>query len=170
MTPFEVLFGVKMKHKEDIDILNIIEQESVELFNENRYDLRITARENIQKIQEENRRTASKITKLAQLYKEGDIVAIKRTQFGTGLKISPKIYGPYKVTKVKRNNRYDVIKVGQGEGPERTSTAADLMKPYPVHSSGTEDWSGWPNAGSLDGVDGARSLEGGVRHGEETKD
>jgi len=96
MTPFEVLFGVKMKHKEDIDILNIIEQESVELFNENRYDLRITARENIQKIQEENRRTASKITKLAQLYKEGDIVAIKRTQFGTGLKISPKFYGPYK--------------------------------------------------------------------------
>jgi len=96
--------------------------------------LRITARENIQKIQEENRRTASKITKPAQLYKEGfvqgssctrkDIVAIKRTQFGTGLKISSKFYGPYKVTKVKRNNRYDVIKVGQGEGPERTSTAA----------------------------------------------
>jgi len=86
------------------------------------------------------------------------------------LKISPKFYRPYKVTKIKRNNRYDVVKVEQGEGLEQTSTAADFMKPYPVHSSGTEDWSGWPSAGHLDGVRNARSLDGNERHSDNKKE
>jgi len=55
MTPFEVLFGVKMRHKENIDILHVRARIgglfNEELFNENRHDLRITARKNIQKIQ-----------------------------------------------------------------------------------------------------------------------
>ncbi|XP_037297451.1 uncharacterized protein K02A2.6-like [Manduca sexta] len=65
-------------------------------------------------------------------YKEGDIVAIKRTQFGPGMKIKPKYLGPYRITKVKRFDRYDVEKVDQStEGPNKTSTAADLMKQWP---------------------------------------
>ncbi|GFU94005.1 hypothetical protein TNCV_2390941 [Trichonephila clavipes] len=32
--------------------------------------------------------------------KEGDLVAIQRTQFRAGLKLRPKFLGPYKVTKV----------------------------------------------------------------------
>lgn len=38
--------------------------------------------------------------------------------------------GPYEVTKVKRNNRYDVRKVGYGDVPVNTSTPADRMKPW----------------------------------------
>lgn len=60
------------------------------------------------------------------------MVAIKRTQFGAGLKLRPKYLGPYRVTKVKRNDRYDVEKLDtHNEGPGRTSTSADQMKRWP---------------------------------------
>ncbi|GFS47644.1 retrovirus-related Pol polyprotein from transposon 17.6 [Trichonephila clavipes] len=61
-------------------------------------------------------------------YEIGDIVAIQRTQFGTGLKLRPKFFGPYEVVKVKPKDRYDVRKIGLHEGPNTTSTAADHMK------------------------------------------
>ncbi|GFY64444.1 hypothetical protein TNIN_32911 [Trichonephila inaurata madagascariensis] len=44
------------------------------------------------------------------MYKEGDLVAIQRTQFGTGLKLRPKFLGPYKITKVNSRDRYEVEK------------------------------------------------------------
>ncbi|GFW11451.1 transposon Tf2-6 polyprotein [Trichonephila clavipes] len=64
----------------------------------------------------------------AYQYEIGDIVAIQRTQFGTGLKLRPKFFGPYEVVKVKPKDRYDVRKIGLHEGPNTTSTAADHMK------------------------------------------
>ncbi|GFW30397.1 hypothetical protein TNCV_453351 [Trichonephila clavipes] len=45
-------------------------------------------------------KTYNRRRKKASLYKEGDLVAIQRTQFGAGLKLRPKFLGPYKVTKV----------------------------------------------------------------------
>jgi len=63
-------------------------------------------------------------------YKVGDLVAIKRTQFGSGLKLFPKFLGPYQITIIKRNDRYGVTKAGEHEGPNVTSSAADLMKPW----------------------------------------
>ncbi|GFW81273.1 hypothetical protein TNCV_376211 [Trichonephila clavipes] len=70
--------------------------------------------------------------KKASLYKEGDLVAIQRTQFGAGRKLRPKFLGPYKVTKVNPQDRYEVEKVGQHEGPNSTTTSADLMKHFYV--------------------------------------
>ncbi|GFW83641.1 uncharacterized protein TNCV_2204901 [Trichonephila clavipes] len=61
---------------------------------------------------------------------EGDLVAIQRTQFGAGLKLRPKFLGPYKVTKVNSKDRYEVEKVGQHDGPNSTTTSADLMKHF----------------------------------------
>ncbi|KAJ0171338.1 hypothetical protein K1T71_012888 [Dendrolimus kikuchii] len=70
--------------------------------------------------------------KAGDIYQIGDIVAIKRTQFGTCLKLKAKYLGPYRVVKVKRNDRYDVEKVDPcDEGPNRTSTAVDYMKRWP---------------------------------------
>ncbi|GFV68574.1 uncharacterized protein TNCV_3130291 [Trichonephila clavipes] len=68
--------------------------------------------------------------KKASLYKEGDLVAIQRTQFAAGLKLRPKFLGPYKVTKVNYKDRYEVEKVDQHEGPNSTTTSADLMKHF----------------------------------------
>ncbi|GFX28314.1 transposon Tf2-9 polyprotein [Trichonephila clavipes] len=79
-------------------------------------------------MQEENCRNFNKKRKKAYQYEIGDIVAIQRTQFGTGLKLRPKFFGPYEVIKVKPKDRYDVRKIGLHEGPNTTSTAADHMK------------------------------------------
>ncbi|GFT08285.1 transposon Tf2-9 polyprotein [Trichonephila clavipes] len=79
-------------------------------------------------MQEENCRNFNKKRKKAYQYEIGDIVAIQRTQFGTGLKLRPKFFGPYEVVKVKPKDRYDVRKIGLHEGPNTTSTAADHMK------------------------------------------
>lgn len=82
------------------------------------------------KIQEENKKNFDRKRKESHKYKEGDLVAIERTQFGTGLKLRPKFFGPYKVVKVKPKDRYDVVKIGLHDGPTSTSTAADKMKPW----------------------------------------
>ncbi|KAH8373459.1 hypothetical protein KR009_007683, partial [Drosophila setifemur] len=56
------------------------------------------------------------------------MVAIKRTQFGTELKLKAKYLGPYKVVKVGNHGRYEVEKVGEGEGPYKTLTVAEYIK------------------------------------------
>ena len=85
----------------------------------------------IVKVQEENRNNYNKNRREPIKYELGCLVAIKRTQFGSGLKLIPKYLGPYRITKIKRNDRYDVEKVDVNtSGPLRTSTAADHMKPW----------------------------------------
>lgn len=97
------------------------------------------------KLQEENRKVYNRNRKEAVKYKIGDLVAIQRTQQGGGLKLRGKFLGPYEVTKINRRDRYEVLKIGQHEGPNVTSTAADFMKPWSTAyddedtSSGTDD-------------------------------
>ncbi|GFX68135.1 uncharacterized protein TNCV_4439581 [Trichonephila clavipes] len=67
-------------------------------------------KKNIETLQSENRKTYNRRRKKASLYKECDLVAIQRTQFGAGLKLRPKFLGPYKVTKVNSKDRYEVEK------------------------------------------------------------
>ncbi|GFV25544.1 hypothetical protein TNCV_1148141 [Trichonephila clavipes] len=132
-SPFELLIGVKMKNPEDVMIRNLIEEESQEQLFQHRDNLRREAKQNILKIQEENRRTYNRKRKEAHLYKKGDLVAIMRTQFGNKLKLRIKYFGPYQVTKVKPHDRYDVAKIGDHEGPNVTSASADQMKIWTWH-------------------------------------
>ncbi|GFS62982.1 uncharacterized protein TNCV_2054521 [Trichonephila clavipes] len=78
---------------------------------EQREFLRYDAKKNIETLQSENRKTYNRRRKKASLYKEGDLVAIQRTQFGAGLKLRPKFLGPYKVTKVNSKDRSVIRKV-----------------------------------------------------------
>ncbi|GFW87859.1 transposon Tf2-8 polyprotein [Trichonephila clavipes] len=132
-SPFELLIGVKMKNPEDVMIRNLLEEESEEQLFQHRDNLRREAKQNILKIQEENRRAYNRKRKEAHLYKKGDLVAIMRTQFGNKLKLRIKYFGPYQVTKVKPHDRYDVAKIGDHEGPNVTSASADQMKPWTWH-------------------------------------
>ncbi|GFX65228.1 hypothetical protein TNCV_4821191 [Trichonephila clavipes] len=129
-TPFELLVGIKMRNKEDILINDLLLEEMAKELLEQREFLRNDAKKNIETLQSENRKTYNRRRKKASLYKEGDLVAIQRTQFGAGLKLRPKFLGPYKVTKVNFKDRYEVEKVGQHEGPNSTTTSADLMKHF----------------------------------------
>ncbi|GFT21022.1 transposon Tf2-6 polyprotein [Trichonephila clavipes] len=127
-TPFELLVGIKMRNKEDILLKDLLLEEMAKELLEQREFLRNDAKKNIETLQSENRKTYYRRRKKASLYKEGDLVAIQRTQFGAGLKLRPKFLGPYKVTKVNSKDKYEVEKVGQHDGPNSTTTSADLMK------------------------------------------
>lgn len=137
-TPFEVLIGTKMKNKEDVLIQELINQEIVTEFCENRECIRQESKQQILKVQEENKHRYNLRRKKAKNYKEGDLVAIKRTQFGPGLKVSQKYLGPYEVVKAKGNERYDVVKVGHHDGPMRTSTCSEYLKPWIDYTSESE--------------------------------
>ncbi|GFV46718.1 hypothetical protein TNCV_1881771 [Trichonephila clavipes] len=96
MTPFELLFGTKMKSCQDIEIVELLNDEITAQFQEQRDALRQDAKKQIYKVQDENRRTYNLRRRQAHKYQLHDLVAIKRTQFGPGLKLKQKYLGPYK--------------------------------------------------------------------------
>lgn len=147
-SPFRILTGLEMRISARPEIQAILHQEIVAELDMERDKVRNEAKENIHKIQQENIRSFNEKRKAAKVYKVGDLVAVRRTQFGPGLKLKPKFLGPYKVTKLHKHERYDVEKVGDHEGPRVTSTAADSMKPW-CRSIGTNDRSGGPNVGYI---------------------
>ncbi|GFU23109.1 transposon Ty3-I Gag-Pol polyprotein [Trichonephila clavipes] len=100
MTPFELLFGTKMKSCQDIEIVELLNDEITAQFQEQRDALRQDAKKQIYKVQDENHRTYNLRRRQAHKYQLHDLVAIKRTQIGPGLKLKQKYLGPYKVTKV----------------------------------------------------------------------
>lgn len=131
-----------MKNKEDIQIKEMLEKETVQAFDQQREEMRNNCRQQILKIQEENRKHYNLRRRKPRAYKVGELVATKRTQFGAGLKLCKKYLGPYEVTKVKSNDRYEVVKVGNAEGPRQTSTCAEFMKPWvSTHSKSESDFS-----------------------------
>nr|XP_012218147.1 PREDICTED: uncharacterized protein LOC105669667 [Linepithema humile] len=123
------LYRTQMKLREDSLIKDIIATEEVASHQQEREKSRELARQAIAKIQEENKRTYNKKKKVPPQYRENDLVTIKRTQGGPGLKFAAKYLGPYRVKKTLCNERYIVEKIGEVEGPRITSTAADHMKP-----------------------------------------
>lgn len=129
-TPFEIMFGIKMRNPEDAEITKVIEEEILNNFDDHRQKLRQQARDQILAIQTENQRAFNKKRKEPHLYTLGDMVAIERTQNEAGLKVRPKMLGPYEVTRVLRNHRYEVRKIGSHEGPMSTSSSADKMKSW----------------------------------------
>lgn len=130
MSPFEALVGIPMKTEICPNFTEIIDHEKREAFNEYRENLRESAKKGIMKIQNENKKYFDAKRKPAQSYKTNELVAIKRTQFLPGLKLHSLYLGPYRITNVRPNERYDVEKVGHHEGPIVTSSAADFMKPW----------------------------------------
>ena len=135
MAPFTLLFGTRMRIQVDPHIAEIIEEERANIFVEKRDALRDQARESISRVLAENKKQYDSKRKKASCYQENDLVAIRRTQGGPGLKVYDKFLGPYKITQVLRNERYLVQKLGQGEGPRKTSTSTDNMEPWPGEGS-----------------------------------
>lgn len=123
------MFGVPMKKSGDANIQELIREEIYAIFDEERDAIRDDAKQQIQRIQEENRKTFNRKRKKAVTYKVGDLVAIKRTQFGTG-ELAPEFLGPYEIIKVGPLNRYTVRKTTNAEGPKQTMSSADYMKPW----------------------------------------
>lgn len=128
LTPFELLVGQNMRLRDDIELREAIEKETVSSLQEKRSELREQAKEAIEKIQRENCNNYNRKRKVANKYKVGELVAIKRTQVVPGSKFRTKFLGPYDIVKILRGDRYVVERIGEHEGPRTTSTSADNMK------------------------------------------
>ena len=131
MSPFELLIGVPMKMK-STQLYKMVEEELTKKFVDDREEARKEAKAQILKIQEENCKGYNLRRRQARCYKVGDLVAIKKTQPTS--KLRPKFVGPYRITKVKPNNTYDVATEEAVGGPGTTTTCAEFMKPWPDHT------------------------------------
>ena len=129
-TPFRLMFGVDARLADDPKIKELLHDELITSFDEEREELRRYAKENIQRTQSRNKRKFDETRREAHRYRAGDLVAIRRTQQVPGAKFMHKYLGPYEITKVLRNDRYIVRRIDETEGPKQTSTAADSMKPW----------------------------------------
>lgn len=76
-TPFEILFGKKMRLNNDPELFDLIQQGRYDVFQEERLSLRNETKKNIAKIQTENCLTYNRRRTKATKYQLGDIVAIR---------------------------------------------------------------------------------------------
>lgn len=127
-SPFKLFFGVQMKQKIDINIIEALDACFAQQFDKQREEERKRAKDQILKVQSENRKSFNSKRKTPIEYDVDGLVAIKRTQFVSGNKLCEQFYGPYRIIKKKPNERYDVQKVGNHSGPNLTSTCAEYMK------------------------------------------
>jgi len=103
----------------DSELKTLLEDEiHIELQNDGD-ETRTQLKANIAKIQEENRHTYNKSRKQKNEYNVDDLEAIKRKQFGPGLKLKNNFLGPYNITRKLRHGRYVVEKVGEDEKPNK---------------------------------------------------
>jgi len=70
-SPFRVLLGTRPRLRECPEIREMLEGELIESFQDTRDELRAEARENIVKMQQENKRVFDKRRKKAKDYREG---------------------------------------------------------------------------------------------------
>jgi len=117
-SPFKILIGLSMRKKDD-DIRKLFDDIEIDELNYEK-----------EKAQQENRKTFNGKRKIETDLNLGDLVRIKLTQHGVGMKFRPKLCGPYKVLKKMKHWRYDLQKVGNHEGMNLRTTAAKFMKKW----------------------------------------
>jgi len=140
-SPFGLLIGIKKRCRPDSDILQLIEKEMVDNFDDERKKMRQEAKDYIQQAQKKYKEQFDKKGKCEYGYKAGDLVAIRRTQFVAGRKMASEFLGPYEITEVKRGEHYNVRKAADVEGPKNTSTSNDNMKLWSFAANNVEAWS-----------------------------
>ncbi|KAH8373691.1 hypothetical protein KR200_005499, partial [Drosophila serrata] len=97
VAPFKLLTGLDMRVSSNQELKELIGDCLISELQEEREKLREIARQNIQDIQTKNKRAFDSKRKVERKFELNDLVAIKRTQYGTGLKLKGKYLGPYKV-------------------------------------------------------------------------
>lgn len=133
--PSKLLFGVYQKGKVLDCLKDYLVNELADVQQSNLENLREQAAENIVNSQRYNEQYYNKSHKPAISYKVGDLVMITNIDVTPGVnkKLIPKFRGPYKVTKVMNNDRYEVEDV---EGfqvtqmPYNSVVEPNRMKPW----------------------------------------
>lgn len=78
-TPFRILFGINPHIRDDLNVKQLLEEEFITSFDDDREESRRRASESIVKIQKENKTNFDKKRKTPFRYREGDLVAIRCT-------------------------------------------------------------------------------------------
>ena len=133
-TPSKLLFGINQKGK----IIDKIREYLENTVNENDRDLksiRERAAKRIEKSQKYNKEYFDKKRKKANVYKIDDYVMIRNidTTKGVSQKIIPEFKGPYKISKVLRNDRYvvkDIENYQVTNKPYQGTWEAVNLRPY----------------------------------------
>jgi len=146
ITPFKLLTGVDMRLAGYHELKDLMQEFAIKDLGEKREKFRQTARENIKNVQDENKKAFDLKRKQERVYQLNDLVAIKRIQYGVGLKLKGKFFGFYKIVAVKDHGRYEVERIGDSEGPFKTSTVSEYMEPWSGPFEANEQ-SGGPNVG-----------------------
>lgn len=100
-----------MKNKEDLQIKQLLETELFQYEIDHKKQLLDVAKTNILNQQVLARIQYDKKRKSATTYNVGDLVAIKRTQLWTCVKLRPNFFGPYQNIAVQPNESYNFRKV-----------------------------------------------------------
>ena len=82
-----------MRFNHDVNILDFINTEVQTEFQDSRDTLRTSAKQQILKVRNENRKTYNLRRKKPTEFQLNDLVAIKRIRFGPGLKLKQNILG-----------------------------------------------------------------------------
>ena len=127
---FKLLTGVEMKPPDYLDLRQLLREEMIREFEEDRDIKRSEAKETIAKLEEVNCKTSNSKRKPETQYEIGELYAIKRTQFSVGSKLKAKFLCLYKVVRKLPHGRYDVEKVGQHEDPNKSTTVAEFIKKW----------------------------------------
>ncbi|GBM13808.1 hypothetical protein AVEN_50150-1 [Araneus ventricosus] len=85
-TPFELMTGVKMRNKADLKKKEILDEEYLNSIIQEKETIRKEAKANIFK--EEHRRQYNRSRRTAPIYNINELVAIKSTELGGGLKLT----------------------------------------------------------------------------------
>jgi len=113
VSPFKLLTGLGMGISGDVQLKSLLQDCLISELDDERDKLRKEARENIQSIQAKNKKAFDVKRKVEKKLKLNDLVAIKRTQYATALKLKGKYLEPFKVVKVGNHGRYEVERVGE---------------------------------------------------------
>ncbi|KFM75118.1 hypothetical protein X975_17582, partial [Stegodyphus mimosarum] len=98
-TPFELMFETKMKSANHNKITVLLNADIQSDFVNARDDLHKETKQQILKVQAQNRKAYNLRRKPSPNFQLHDVEAIKRTRYGPGLKLKPKFLGPYKIMK-----------------------------------------------------------------------
>lgn len=144
--PSEALFGITMSNQGEnvfAKILNETRQSGSSI-----QDIRGKVSEHIEKDQRAQKARYDRHKIKAKVYKEGDLVKLLKPvggNDGKSKKLLPKFTGPYKITKVLENDRYEVSSIPGSKITQKTYCniwAADRIKPwittYSDYKSSTE--------------------------------
>lgn len=89
----EVIFCTRMRYKRDQEIITHIEQEMIQEFQENHDKLKVITKQNLLKMQEDNKKTYNRKCSIVRKYKRSDLVFTERIHFGPKLKLKQKYLG-----------------------------------------------------------------------------